>query len=81
MCDVILCILKVERGHKSTSVIRDFCDGKCFASHPVYSADASALQIFFYFDELEVCNPLGSKTKVHKLGMNSSISVHGYIYN
>jgi len=24
--------------------------------------------VFLYFDELEVCNPLGSKSKTHKLG-------------
>lgn len=28
-----------------------------------------ALQIFLYYDELEICNPLGSKVKIHKLGM------------
>lgn len=29
---------------------------------------SDALEIFLYFDELEVCNPLGSKAKIHKLG-------------
>jgi len=27
-----------------------------------------ALQVVFYYDEVEVCNHLGSKAKVHKLG-------------
>ena len=32
-----------------------------------YSRDPHALQIIAYFDELEVCNPLGSHVKKHKL--------------
>ena len=48
--------------------MEDFCDGKAFKSHLLYSVHHKALQIFFYFDELELCNPLGSKTKIHKLG-------------
>lgn len=49
--------------------MNDYCDGAAFASHPLYSVKKNALQIFFYYDELEICNPLGSKTKVHRLGM------------
>ena len=30
--------------------------------------DPLALQIMLFYDELELCNPLGSSTKVHKLG-------------
>ena len=33
-----------------------------------YSNDHTALQITLYYDELEVCNPLGSRRKKHKLG-------------
>ena len=61
--------LQVEKGHQSDSHIKeDFCDGKAFSQHPLFSVHKDALQLLFYFDELEVCNPLGSKTKVHKLG-------------
>ena len=61
--------LQIENGHKSqTELLHDFCDGKVFSSHPLFSVHKDALQIFFYFDELEVCNPLGSKAKIHKLG-------------
>ena len=39
-----------------------------------------SLQIQLYYDELEVCNPLGSKAKKHKLGKND-ISMHtAYIH-
>ena len=40
-----------------------------FATHPLFSIHAGGLQIFFYFDKVEVCNPLGSKIKIHKLDM------------
>lgn len=32
-----------------------------FSDHPF-------LQVIAYFDEVEVCNPLGSRMKTHKLG-------------
>ena len=68
----------MESGHKTTSdLMEDFCDGKVFAAHPLFFLHLNALQVFFYFDELEVCNPLGSKTKLHKLGMFSSGSIEG----
>ena len=61
--------MQVESGHRSQSgFLEDFCDGKAFATHPLFSVHVNALQVFFYYDELEVCNPLGSKTKIHKLG-------------
>jgi len=49
--------------------LEDFCDGELFTSHPIFSTDPYALQIIAYFDELEVCNPLGTHTKIHKLGI------------
>ena len=34
--------------------MEDYCDGEAFASHPVFSVHNDALQIFLYFEELEV---------------------------
>ena len=31
--------------------------------------DPTALQLFLYYDEVELANPLGSKTGKHKLGL------------
>jgi len=45
--------------------MKDFCDGTAFQSSALYSMHPEALQIFLYFDEVEICNP---KTKTHKLG-------------
>ena len=36
----------------------------------------NALQIFFYFDVLEVVNPIGLKTKTHKLGIYVHMSCY-----
>lgn len=46
----------------------DYCDGKLFHENLLFQEDPCALQIQLYYDELEVCNPLGSKAKKHKLG-------------
>ena len=46
----------------------DYCDSPAFKSHPLFSKDPSALQIMIYYDDVEVTNPLGSKTKTHKIG-------------
>ena len=44
------------------------CDGSVFKTHPLFSTDKQSIQIIAYFDEVELCNPLGSSTKKHKLG-------------
>ena len=41
-------------------LIEDYCDGVLFKQHPLFSPDPHALQVIAYFDELEVCNPLGT---------------------
>ena len=58
-------------GHQSAneSVISDFCDGSHFRTHPLFSIPVPSLQVFLYYDEVELCNPLGSKRTKHKIGM------------
>ncbi|XP_028409272.1 uncharacterized protein LOC114531867 [Dendronephthya gigantea] len=59
----------VKHPHKSTgNLLCDYCDGDDFVNHPLFSQDPYALQILLYFDEVEICNPLGSKANKHKLG-------------
>ena len=53
----------------SNGVLEDFCDGELFQSHPLFSQNPNALQIIAYFDEVELCNPLGTHVKKHKLGI------------
>lgn len=60
----------MEEGHQcSSGLLNDYCDGKAFMKNPLFSMDRKAIQIFLYYDELEICNPLGSKVKIHKLGL------------
>ena len=47
----------------------DLCDADAYRQHPLFSRNRHALQIMFYYDDVEVCNPIGSRNKVHKLGM------------
>ena len=59
-------------GHKrNDSIVADFCDSKWVASHTLWGSNVHALQLFIYFDEVELCNPLGASRKIHKLGMCS----------
>lgn len=51
----------------------DLCDGEACKSH------CEALQILLYYADVEVTNPLGSQTKVHKVGkldVMFGLSVH-----
>lgn len=55
-------------GSKWSSTQCGFCDAQIFKNHPLFSQDPTALQLMLYYDEVEVTNPLGSKTGKHKLG-------------
>lgn len=59
----------IENGHFSRdTIINDVCDGQVFQSHPLFTAYPQALQIILYYDDLEICNPLGASVKKHKIG-------------
>ena len=60
---------EIESFHGSEDdTLSDICDGAVFKTHPLFSSDKQAIQIIAYFDEIELCNPLGSSVKKHKLG-------------
>ena len=46
----------------------DFCDGELFLEHPIFSENSQAIQIIGYYDEVELVNPLGTRTVTHKVG-------------
>ena len=46
----------------------DYCDGSENKDHPLFSVHANGLQILLYYDDVELCNPLGSSRKKHKVG-------------
>ena len=56
-------------GQQNTNgFIGDYCERIKYSTHEVFTADYSSIQIFLYFDELKLCNPLGSKRTKHKIG-------------
>ena len=58
-----------NRGSTDGRSLNDFCDGQVYRDHPLFSSDPTALQIIGYYDDIEVCNPLGSSAKKHKLSI------------
>ena len=60
--------LYMESNKSIDGKMPDYSDGAQFATHPLYSRYPDALQIQLYFDDVETTNPLGSKTKIHKMG-------------
>ena len=44
-------------------MLGDYCDGELFLSSKLFQEDPCALQIQLYYDEVELCNPIGSKAK------------------
>jgi hypothetical protein len=49
--------------------IRSHRDSQHFKNHKLFSEDPFALRLQIFFDEVETTNALGSKTKIHELGM------------
>jgi hypothetical protein len=58
-----------QRRNLQPGTTGDYCDGPAFQNHPLYKDHPEALQIQLYYDDLEVCNPLGSKVNKHKLAL------------
>jgi len=53
---------KIDNPHiRNDGLLSDYCDGDIFRRHPLFSRDPKALQLILYFDEFQVCNPLGSR--------------------
>ena len=50
-------------------VFYDINDGICFKSNPIFQLNANAVQLILYHDEVEVCNPLGSHVRKHKVDL------------
>ena len=44
------------------------CDGHSFREHPLFREDSHSLQVQLYYNDVELCNPLGSITMTHKIG-------------
>ena len=74
-------LCKVLNDHRSPDEkLRDLCDGGLFSTNFLLTASKDSIQIQLYYDDVEVCNPLGSKAKIHKLGTCGPIS-YMYVYH
>lgn len=71
--------IKVMCGHqRDDDVVEDFCDSVHAKAHPIFGRDKTALQLLLFYDELEVCNPIGSSRKKHKIGTYVYVfTIHG----
>lgn len=47
---------------------QNFCCGSTYRNNIFFKNNKNALQIQIFYDDFEVLNPLGSKTKIHKIG-------------
>jgi hypothetical protein len=50
-------------------LIRSHRDSLHFRNHPLFSIKSFACRLQVFYDDVEVVNPLGSKTKKHEVGM------------
>lgn len=55
-----------SHGSNRDDCLTDYCDGELFKQNQLFQEDPCALQIQLYYDELEVCNPLGGYAKRRK---------------
>ncbi|CAB4034289.1 Hypothetical predicted protein [Paramuricea clavata] len=49
--------------------LRGFQDGQQYQQHGIFKTHPKALRLQLFYDDVEVTNPLGSKTGIHKLGL------------
>ena len=64
-------------GHQcKDEIAEDFCDSIQAKTHPLFGNDKTALQLLLFYDESEVCNPIGSSRKKHKIGKFISYHIH-----
>lgn len=47
----------------------DICDGSIYKDHTIFQQDPKGLQLMLYFDDVEICNPLGKGAGTHKVGL------------
>ena len=78
---MVMTLMQVFNSHSSTDGrLGDYCDGTQFKECALFCEDPCALQIQLYYDEVDVCNEIGSKSTVHKLGMSDALLLLQYRY-
>ncbi|XP_056443822.1 uncharacterized protein LOC130380603 [Gadus chalcogrammus] len=59
--------LVATRNSDRASKYQSFQDGSHFQKKMFFSSDEDILSLILYIDDLEVCNPLGTSRKIHKV--------------
>lgn len=54
---------------EESSQIKNYTDGVQYKKSNYFQRYSNALRIILYYDDIEVVNPIGSKTSIHKLGI------------
>ena len=49
--------------------LSNICNGSIFRNHPTFRENSQSLQLILYYDDLEICNPLGKGAGLHKVGI------------
>lgn len=49
--------------------LRGYRDGHQYQQHGIFKTHPNALRLQLFYDDVEVANPIGSKTGIHKLGL------------
>lgn len=57
----------LSRHSNSTGHIKSICDGTFFKQSDFYAGEETRLSLILYVDDFEVCNPLGTSRKKHKI--------------
>jgi hypothetical protein len=73
LCKLISCpdvLTEVKKyGVNQGPFAYDVCDGNFVQNHPLALKDSKFLHIMLFTDDLEICNPIGSHAKNHKITM------------
>lgn len=64
VCDLITSEARYKNGQ-----LASYCDGVQFSQHGMFKDNPHALRLQLFYDDVEVVNPIGTKTCIHKLGM------------
>ncbi|KAK0137892.1 hypothetical protein N1851_025902 [Merluccius polli] len=72
MLDRLLCCQDVNEninftGETLTGLFQSFRDGQYFQYNKLFGEEQSSFALAFYIDDFEICNPLGTSRKKHKI--------------
>ena len=60
----------------TVDLLHGYNDAQQIQEHSLFSRRSNlSLQLILYYDEMELCNPLGSRRGKHKIGMNYIYSI------